>query len=243
MNDLLRRALADAGIAEKDVAAHVGVDLKSVQRWLAGRTPYARNRRALAGLLGVDEAALWPHVVEHALVTVPQIPEVMATYPHRWDVPRSVWLWLFERARHQIDVLAFASLFLAEDAGLLRILAGKAREGVAVRILLGSPDGVRVAERGDDEGVGESLAAKIRNALVGYRLLGGVPGIEMRLHDTVLYTSIYRADDDLLVNHHVYGVAAASAPVIHVRKVEGGDMASTYLGSFEQVWSAATPVG
>ncbi|MBW8482254.1 helix-turn-helix domain-containing protein [Actinomadura parmotrematis] len=242
MNDLLRRALADAGITERDVAARVGVDLKSVQRWAAGRTPYARNRRAVADLLGVDEAALWPQVAERAVAAGPPVPEVMATYAHRWDVPRSAWRLLFERARRQIDVLAFAGLFLAEDAGLLRTLAGKAREGVGVRILLGSPEGARVAERGDDEGVGESLAAKIRNALVGYRPLGEVPGVEIRLHDTVLYASIYRADDDLLINHHVYGVAAASAPVIHVRRVEGGDMASTYLDSFERVWSAAAPV-
>ena len=37
--------------------------------------------------------------------------------------------------------------------------------------------------------------------------------IEIWLHRTVLYNSIYRADDQLLVNQHTYGIPAAQAPV------------------------------
>ena len=95
--------------------------------------------------------------------------------------------------------LAYAGLFLAEDMGSCA-RAERARNGVSVRILLGDPDGTCVAERGSDEGVGESVAARIRNALVHYQALRDVEGAEIRLHDTVLYNSIYRADDDLLIN-------------------------------------------
>jgi hypothetical protein len=66
-----------------------------------------------------------------------------------------------------------------------------------------------------------------------------VDGVEIRLHDTVLYNSIYRADDYLLVNPHAYGIAASHTPVLHLRRAEDGDMASTYLDSFERVWSGA----
>ena len=51
--------------------------------------------------------------------------------------------------------------------------------------------------------------------------------MELRLHGTVLYNSIYRADDQLLVNPHVYGVMANNAPVFQLRKIPGGEMAST----------------
>ncbi len=34
------------------------------------------------------------------------------------------------------------------------------------------------------------------------------------LRPTVLYNSIYRADDKLLVNQHTYGIPAAQAPSI-----------------------------
>ena len=39
------------------------------------------------------------------------------------------------------------------------------------------------------------MAAKIRNALMLYRPLCAAENIEIRLHRTVLYNSIYRADE------------------------------------------------
>lgn len=241
MNDLLRRALADARLTEADVANRLGVDPKTVRRWVAGRLPYPRNRRRIASLVGRDEADLWPQLAVANVRPEAAVIDVLATYPHRWAVPRHVWQQLFWGAREEIGILAYAGLFLAEDRGIMRALAERARNGVAVRILLGDPDGTCVAERGSDEGVGESMAAKIRNSLVHYRALRDVDGVDIRLHNTVLYNSIYRADDDLLINPHAYGIAASQAPVLHVRRQEDGDMASTYLESFERVWSGASP--
>ena len=122
------------------------------------------------------------------------------------------------RPSSEIAILAYSALFLAEDAGILRILADKGRAGVTVRIALGDPDGPNVAERGEEEGIGDAMAAKIRNALTLYRPLGVVENIEIRLHRTVLYNSIYRADDQLMVNQHTYGVPAAQAPVFCLRE-------------------------
>jgi hypothetical protein len=153
-----------------------------------------------------------------------------------------VWQQLFQNAQDEVGILAYAGLFLAEDMGILRALAARARSGARVRVLLGDPDGTCVAARGSDEGVGDSMAAKIRNALVHYRALRHVDGVEVRLHDTVLYNSIYRADDDLLVNAHAYGIAASHSPVLHLRRSEDGDMASTYMESFERVWAGASPI-
>ena len=70
---------------------------------------------------------------------------------------------------------------------------------------------------------------------------GKMENIEVRLHDTILYNSIFRADDQLLVNTHIYGTMANNAPVFHLRKIVGGDMVSTYLESFERVWDGAQP--
>jgi hypothetical protein len=69
-----------------------------------------------------------------------------------------------------------------------------------------------------------------------------VDGIGFRLHRTVLYNSIYQADDQLVVNTHIYGFAASQAPVLHLRRVAGGDMVTTYLESYERVWDDATPL-
>ncbi len=48
------------------------------------------------------------------------------------------------------------------------------------------------------------------------------------------------ADDQVLVNTHLFGVTAAHAPVWYLRKLPGGELASLYIDSFERVWDTAT---
>jgi hypothetical protein len=239
VNDTLRRALADARLGEIEVSTALGVDPKTVQRWMMGRVPQRRHRWGLADLVRKHEDELWPDLADGRAGTC---PEVCGTYPHRGAVPRELWRSLFSSATHDICILVYSGLFLAEDVVMQRILAERARAGVSVRILLGDPDGHRLVERGDEEGIGDAIAAKVRNAIVLYRPLLAVDGVEIRLHDTVLYNSLYRADDELLVNPHVFGAAAAYAPVLHMRQTSPGDLVSTYVESFERVWSAARPV-
>jgi len=93
-----------------------------------------------------------------------------------------------------------------------------------------------------DIGLGDAMTARVHNAQVLLKPLRHVDGAEIRMHRTVLYNSIYRADDQLLVNTHVYGEPAHNAPVLHLRRVAGGDMVTTYLTSFDKVWAAATPL-
>ncbi len=220
----------------------LGVDPKTVERWISGRTPYRKHRFAVAARLGVDERYLWPGALSKEQVAAASDSEVLAIYPHRSDVPREAWERLFKAAERDIGVLVYSGLFLAEDPVLQKVLAERARAGVRVRILLGDPDSPHVAERGADEGVDGMMAAKIHNVLVLSRALRGIDSTEFRFHRTILYNSIYRGDDHLLVNTHIYGVPAAGAPVWHLRKVAGGEIASTYLESFERVWDSAVPV-
>lgn len=241
MNEILRRALFRAHLAEEDVAAHLGVDPKTVRRWLEGRVPYPRHRWALSDLLGAGENDLWPEI-QAARVARSRPEEVRAVYPHRWAVPHEVWHSLFESAQQEIGVIAYSALFLAEDAELLSVLRRKASAGVALRIALGDPDSPQVAERGAEEGIGEAMAAKIQNALTLYVPLLDAGNVEIRLHRTTLYNSLYRADNDLLVNQHTYGSAAASAPVFHLRKADEGGMFATYAESWERIWLYAIPL-
>ncbi|MFG1680731.1 XRE family transcriptional regulator [Nonomuraea sp. NPDC049269] len=237
MNENLRYALATARLNTTDVAAALAVDPKTVSRWLQGRIPYPRHRWAVADLLHVDEADLWPEIAprHQALAN-----GVQAIYPHRWAIPQTVWRNLFNGANEEIGILAYSALFLAEDRGLLDILTVRAQVGVKVRILLGDPEGPEVATRGADEGIGAVvMAARVKNALTLYRVLHGVQGVEIRLHRTVLYNSIYRADDQLLINAHAYGTAAANAPVMHLRHTDDRGPAATYLTSFEHIWTTA----
>jgi transcriptional regulator with XRE-family HTH domain len=241
VNEPLRRALLRARLREADVAARLGVDPKTVRRWLNGRVPYPHNRAAIAELVGVDEADLWPDA--GGLLAARTRPEELGTvYPHRWAVPREVWVQLFGSAQREIAILAYGALFLAEDAGILQMLAEKGRAGVTVRIALGDPDRPNAVLRGEEEGIGDAMAAKIRNALTLYRPLVAVENIDIRLHRAVLYNSIYRADGQFLVNQHTYGIPAAQAPMFCLFDAGGGEMAALYLDSFERVWASSTPL-
>jgi hypothetical protein len=46
----------------------------------------------------------------------------------------------------------------------------------------------------------------------------------------------------VLVNSHIYGKPAAQAPVMHLRQIAGGTLVTTYLESFERVWSESRPL-
>jgi hypothetical protein len=55
----------------------------------------------------------------------------------------------------------------------------------------------------------------------------------IQLHDTTLYNSIYRFDDQMLVNTHVLGAPAAQNPVLHVQRLPGGRVFEHYLRTLE----------
>ncbi|MDR8409776.1 helix-turn-helix domain-containing protein [Nonomuraea sp. 3-1Str] len=242
-NERLRAALLQKGVTIADLADAIEVDPKTAERWVTqGRQPYRKHRFATASYLGVDETYLWPDALTRDQVAAASQSEVLTIYPHRWAVPRDIWGRLFSGASEEIDVLVYSGLFLADDAGLMRMFGDKARSGVRVRVLLGDPDSHEVSQRGADEGIGDSMAAQIRSALVFYRPIIGLDNFELRLHDTILYNSMYRADDEYLINTHVYGTRAGNAPVLHLRRVAGGDMVATYAESYEKVWAKATPV-
>jgi hypothetical protein len=240
-NERLRGAIFTQGLSIQDVAGELAVDPKTIDRWIGGRTPYRRHRYALASLLRTDEGYLWPNALSDEQVNASALAEVVRIYPHRAATPRSLWMDLFERAASQIDVLVYAGFFLAEEPGFIPLLKRKGRKSVAVRLLLGDPDSPKIAERGREEGIDEAIRAKIRNVLVNYRPLRGVAGVHIHLHEAPLYNSIYRVDDEMLVNTHVFGVGAFMAPVLHLRRVPGGDMFTTYADSFERVWATSIP--
>ena len=241
-NERLRDALLRKGLAPRDVAEALKVDSKTAERWITtGRTPYAKHRHAIAALVRESENYLWPDAATPERVAEISESEVVKIYPHRHALPREVWDRLLHTANDQIDILAYSGLFMTEDPTMIRRLRGKAIAGARIRILLGDPNSKEVEKRGLDEGIGEGiLGAKVRNALAFFKPLDSEARIEIRCHSTNLYNSIYRFDQDLLVNTHVYGFMAAHAPVLHLRHLSTGSLFETYSESFESVWSKST---
>ena len=69
------------------------------------------------------------------------------------------------------------------------------------------------------------------------------PATAHRLHRSSLHNSLYRADDEWLVNTQVCGVSAPQTPVLHLKRIRGADLVDTYESSFEAVWAGAVPLG
>lgn len=242
-NERLRQAMVARRLTVEELARQVEVDPKTVERWVSKeRVPHRRHRWAASKLLERDENYLWPTVDRQLREGSGADSELVALYPHRAAVPQQLWASLISEVRHQLDVLVFAGLFLFDsnpDFG--KTVAKKAESGLQARLLFGDPVSQVVSDRGDEEGIGEGLAARIRTSL---RYLGPVldaSGVEVRLHDSILYNSLYRFDDDLLVNMHVFGAPAPQNPVMHLRRVPGGRLFDHYLESFGQVWERAKP--
>ncbi|MGW6278422.1 XRE family transcriptional regulator [Kribbella sp. NPDC055071] len=239
-NERLRAAMVEQGLTHHALAEELGVNVKTIERWVVGDyLPFPRNRHKLAARLGRDESYLWPDALTRDRAAAVSASELVQVYPRRSDVPIEEWRRLFDSGQRDIGILVYAGLFLAEDPMLHRILRKKAKAGVRIRILVGDPTDSHIAERGEEERIGDAVAAKIRNAIALYGDLPRTAGIEFRMHRTVLYNSIYRADDLLFVNTHIYGLAAAQAPVWHLRRIPGGELASHYIESFERVWDEA----
>ncbi|MFE2096994.1 XRE family transcriptional regulator [Streptomyces sp. NPDC059468] len=242
-NERLRAAMAAGGWTYAALADKVEVDPKSVERWVnLGRTPRRATAMLAAEILGEDVHALWP-ALRQARPARSVSPELVALYDQRADIPVSTFVDMLTQAREHIDVLVYAAVFLHEAYPRLNdLLRERAADGCAVRIAIGDPDSTNVQQRGMEERFGHGIESRCRLALMHYRPLAGVPGIEVRTHATTLYNSIYRADDQALVNAHVWGVNAYGAPVWHLRRSGQGGMFDTYASSFDAVWETATPV-
>ncbi|MFD7474948.1 XRE family transcriptional regulator [Streptomyces sp. NPDC059837] len=241
-NERLRAAISAKGETIQTLADHVGIDPKSVERWISkDRTPHRNHRWKAANLLGSDEVYLWPTVEKQ--VETASASELITYYPHRGAVPASLWSHLIEQATSQIEILVYAGLFLFDGhPDLPDQLAEKAQRGAHVRILLGDPDSKMVHQRGEEEGIGDDLAARARITRRYLQPAATTPGVEIRLHDTILYNSIYRFDDDILVNPHVLGAPAGQNPVLHFRYLPGARTFRHYMRSFDYAWERGTPV-
>jgi hypothetical protein len=242
-NERLRTAMAVAQVDLDAIAEATGANVKTVQRWINGRTPVARFRSKIVQLVGEEETYLWPEILDGDRVRTATESELIALYARRAQVPADVWLALFRRADRNIDILAYAAVFLHEqDPHLNDLLREKAAAGCKIRVAIGDPEGACIKTRGADEHFGHGIASRCELALIHYRPLIGLDGISVHLHDTTLYNSIFRFDDEMLVNTHLYATNAFAAPVLHLRRLAGGELFANYLQSFESVWEGSTPV-
>ncbi|MGB7880025.1 MAG: helix-turn-helix transcriptional regulator [Ilumatobacteraceae bacterium] len=240
-NERLRARLQAVGTTSSRLAEKVEVDRKTVDRWISkGRLPHPLHRNKVAAELGVDETYLWPELLDHQRTRAVSTSELVQLYPCRGDVPADLWRAIVHNASRSIDLLVYAGLFWFDSyPDLVGAMRERAAAGGQVRLALGDAESAPVVERGEEEGT--DIAARCRMTLGLIAPLLGQDGVEVRLHDTTLYTSIYRGDDVMLANAHTYGSPASHSPVLHLQRVDSGTLFEHYRQAFERVWALARP--
>ncbi len=243
-NERLRSAITSAGLTHQAVSDHLGVDPKTVERWISQeRVPHRTHRLRLSTLLGQDDLFLWPSTKSDPRNSSASAAEFVTLYPNRGAISGDTWTHYLTTSTESIDLLAYAASFLHDAVpDFAETLAERARAGVRLRLLFGDPGSEAIARRGAEEGIGELLAARCRLTWSYCADLLAVPGVEARTHDTTLYNSMFRFDDTLLVNVHTLGAAASHSPVLHLQRVAGGRLFTHYMTSYERAWDVAEPV-
>jgi hypothetical protein len=239
-NQRLHDAIRQNGHRLGDIADEVGADPKTVERWITtGRLPRPAARSKLAEVLGVPEAVLWPDAPGVAYGT----SELVGIYTTRKELPPATISALVDAADHNVDVLAYAALWLWDTVPeFAERLAQKVAAGITVRVCLGDPDSNAVALRGREEGDSDGMMSRCRIAANYAKPIQRADHGAVRLSGTTLYNSQFRFDDEVLVNSHFWGSPAADSPVYHYRRQSDRGIAASAVRSFERVWGAAQPL-
>jgi len=238
-NQALREALAGARMTEEGLAAAVGVDTKTVQRWVAseGRVPHQRHRASAAAALEVDEDVLWPQAVRTAIKTGAD-REIVAVYPYRSAVPKALWRDLVTRAGRRLVFAGYTNYFLWLDMNNFRtVLRRRLDQGVDVRFLIGDPDSEVTRERERIEAVPLTVSTRIRVTLDEVGKLRGDPAVKARFSDRHIAMSVFLFDDDAMVCTHIADRLGHDSPTIHLRRRGDDGMFDRYAAHVEHLWT------
>ena len=162
--------------------------------------------------------------------------ELVQIWPTRNAVPGEVWRSLLRQATKQVDILIYAGSFLFEAYDLVETIRTKSADGTDFRVLVGDGRSEAVRVRSREEGR-PAIGDRCRSSLEYISVVADLPGVQVRTHQTTLYVSVFRFDDSMLINNHTYGSFASHSPVMHLRRVPGGQLFDFYAQSVERVWA------
>jgi transcriptional regulator with XRE-family HTH domain len=242
-NDALRTALARRSLTPQQLAEAIGVDAKTVNRWITddSRLPHPRHRWAAAAALEVPEDMIWPRAVRAHIKTGAD-RELVTCYPCRSAIPGKLWRDLIMGARRELTFAGYTSYFVwIEVPGLDIMLRRKAKDGANIRFLLGDPDSPATAERDRIEASPLTLRARIAMTLQQLGRMDMPNLIRVRHTDRHMGMSVWLFDDDMLVSTHIADRLGHDSPTLHLQRRQDDGLFDRYVQHVEHLWNAAGP--
>jgi transcriptional regulator with XRE-family HTH domain len=242
-NDRLRAALQNAGIDAEQLADAVGVDYKTVQRWISGRLPRGRHRAAVAAALGVTERELWPEAAVEPKDGGGRM-ELVGAFARSDDVLAPDWKTAITEAGERIDLLDYTLIHILGASGMPEVLAAKAKAGCQIRLLISYATRARLAEDIPldlpyDEDPPAAMVEIARSRAIINQLLQ-LENVQARKFAAPRFNTIVRCDQRMLVTLHLWGTSSQQAPLIHLRQLDHPGLFDQFERHYEHIWQHAS---
>ena len=245
-NERLRHALQSAGLQPDDLAERLDVDVKTIGRWLSGRTPTSRHRARTVEILGqrieITEHELWPDVA--ASPARDDTRELVAIYADSDDIRLPDWRAMLRSARVRIDLLGATLLEIIGTAGITDLIADRARAGVRVRILTAHPESLGLAllaeqldESERDHAGHTALDRDLAQAHNHLDRIAGEANVQLLRHWSPPGPSVWRFDDEMLIELPLIG--DGGPPLLHLRRREEGRLFDRFQAHVDTISQGA----
>ncbi|MFF0494141.1 DUF5919 domain-containing protein [Nocardia sp. NPDC004068] len=245
-NERLRSALLQRGLTPQTAAESLGVDAKTVERWISReRIPYPKHRYALAALLQEPEGYLWPQPEPQR-----QYADVEAIFPTRAEFIQKMPPREILKSAETVDMMGLSlNLFCQQhsDSDTLRLLAS----GTIFRCLFLEPRGVHIRSREREEGHDADVLTKLTeiNIASSQRLRTRIPAdspgaILIRTYDEPARFNITVIDKrTCIIQPYLHRARGVESPTLIARRSEQPGLFETFSQVFESMWATGKELG
>lgn len=246
-NDRLHLALSKAGLTPEGLAELAAVDLRTAQRWLAGRTPHWRHRITIAKALQLEEAELWPEAAPR-VKTQGSSNELEGAWATATEPGAPRWQKLITNANERIELCDYTLLDILEAPGATTLLANKAAAGTTVKLMIASLDSLWLTL--------DDWPPDTRRALAGEGpLTQGIRQSHKRLWQLTNNSqaealqvlmprcpSILRFDNDMLIAIALWGDPRPRAPILHLHRRQQNGIFDKFTTHYQALWQTGRTI-
>jgi len=255
-NVALAQALAAKNMTPRTLARALGINVKTVERWIDGAAvPQKANARPAADALGIPVQMLWPELAElHPGASgladpPPPTADLTAVFLTRNEFQNTITTDRLFGSATTICVSGLSLNMLCQgyrDVEIARLL----RAGTTIRALFLDPDGRHIGYREEEEeyqpGVLSNLTRTNIATLVriGVRLPAeAAANLQIRTYDEPLRFNLTLVDDTGIVQPYLPHGRGLDAPTFMIENThDAPGLFEVFTEVFEDYWNRGEPI-